>query len=274
MKISDILAKSRNQLEKSGVSTNKLDSLILLTHALSVSKEQIIFNPDLEIDLSQQNKFFNLVDRRSNREPISQIIGNREFFGYDFYVTNKVLDPRPDSESLIELVLKKFTDKTQKLEILEIGTGSGCLITTLLLLYKASHGTGLDISSEALEICQKNSEFHAINHRLKLIESDLFLSLSKNKKFDLIISNPPYIPSQEIENLEAEVKIFEPRIALDGGADGFDFYRRTADEAQNLLLKDARIILEIGFGQKDEIVKIFTKPIVSYGVQHGYERDS
>ena len=177
MKISDILARSQNQLEKSGVSNSKLDSLILLTHALSVSKEQIIFNPNLELDQNQQQQFFSLVERRSKREPISQIIGKREFFGQDFLVTHDVLDPRPDSESLIELVLKKFPDKNQKLEILEIGTGSGCLITTLLLHYKTAHGTGVDISTEALKICQKNSETHQVSNRLQLKNSDLFSSL-------------------------------------------------------------------------------------------------
>ncbi len=259
MKISDILAQARSQLEKSGVSNSKLDSLILLTHALCVSKEQIIFNPDLVLDQNQQQRFLSLVERRSKREPISQIINKREFFGHDFVVTSDVLDPRPDSESLIELVLKKFPDQAQKLEILEIGTGSGCLITTLLLLYKSAQGSGVDISDAALKICQKNSELHQINDRLNLTKSDLFLALSQNKKFDLIISNPPYIQSQEIETLEAEVRIFEPRIALDGGPDGLDFYRRIAAEAGNFLQESARIILEIGFGQQGEIVKIFTE---------------
>jgi release factor glutamine methyltransferase len=231
----------------------------LLTHALSVSKEQIIFNPNLELDQNQQQQFFSLIERRSRREPVSQIIGKREFFGQDFLVTHNVLDPRPDSESLVELVLKKFPNKNQKLEILEIGTGSGCLIITLLLLYKSARGNGVDISSAALEICKKNSTTHQINDRLDLQESDLFLSLNKNKKFDLIISNPPYIASQEIENLEVEVKKFEPRIALDGGLDGLNFYRRIAVKAQDFLLENGRIILEIGFGQKDEIVKIFTE---------------
>jgi release factor glutamine methyltransferase len=259
MKISDILAKSRYQLEKSGVSSSKLDSLILLAHALSFSKEQIIFNPDLELNENQQNNFFQLIDQRCKRQPVSQIIGRREFFGREFLVTSDVLDPRPDSESLIGLITEKFLNQNQKLNILEIGSGSGCLIITTLLIYKESIGTALDISQKALKICNKNAQTHKVTERLKLTESDIFTQLVQDKKFDLIISNPPYIPSSDIDNLEAEVKFFEPRIALDGGFDGLDFYRRIAREASIFLSKNGRIILEIGYGQKDEIIEIFSE---------------
>lgn len=260
MKVSDLLAKSQNQLENSGVSNSKLDSLILLTHALSVSKEQIIFNPDLEPTLDQQNKFSELVYRRTKREPISQIIGKREFYGYDFLVTSDVLDPRPDSESLIELVLKKLPLENfaqNNFEFLELGTGSGCLSITLLKLYKAAQATGIDISKSALAICKKNSEILQIQNRLRLLESDLFSNLDQ-KKFYLIISNPPYIPSEEIEKLEDEVKIFEPHLALDGGIDGLNFYRRIAKQSPNFLQDHGLVIIEIGVNQKEEIIKIFT----------------
>lgn len=257
MKISDLLAQAKNQLENSGVSSSKLDSLVLLTHALCVSKEQIIFNPDLEPVQNLQDEFFALVARRAKREPISHIIGKREFYGHDFFVTANTLDPRPDSESLIELVLKKIPKRNEKLQILEIGTGTGCLIITLLLIYKSAKAHGLDISEKALEIAQKNSISNQVQDRLKLLKSDLFLQLKSHKKFDLIISNPPYIESHEIEQLQEEVRNFEPHLALDGGVDGLDFYRAIAKSAPDFLKNQGRIILEIGFGQMKDVVKIF-----------------
>jgi len=259
MKISEILAQAKDQLEKSGVSNSKLDSLILLTHALLVSKEHVIFNPDLELSQDQKKSFLSLVERRSAREPIAHIIGKREFYGRDFFVTKDVLDPRPDSESLIELVLKKFPKKNQKIRILEIGSGSGCLVITLLKELPIAQAIALDLSEKALKICKKNADFQEVQDRLQLIKSDVFSALKENEKFDLIISNPPYISSTEIEELHPEVKIYEPRMALDGGFDGLDFYRQIANQSQNFLAQNAKIILEIGFGQRADVEKIFNK---------------
>ncbi len=258
MKISDLLAQARSQLENAGVSNSKLDALVLLTHALSVSKEQIIFYPDKIISDESSEKFFALIKRRCNREPVSQIIGNREFYGHDFLVTQDTLDPRADSESLIELVIKKFPDKSTALRILEIGTGTGCLIITILKLYTNATAQGLDISEKALEIFKKNAKNHRLENRLEITKSDLFTALNPNSKFDLIISNPPYIPSAEINSLQAEVKNFEPHLALDGGLDGLDFYRKIAKKAHSFLTPKGRVILEIGFGQESEVIKIFT----------------
>ncbi len=256
MKISDALIKARSKLNSSGVENGKLDSLILLSHAISASKEHVIFNPDLELKPSQQEFFFALIDRRSEREPVSHLIQKREFFGEDFFVNHNVLDPRPDSESLIELVLKNFPDRNRKLKILEIGTGSGCLIISLLKLYKFSEAFGVDISKDALEICQKNSKIHQVENRLTLKNSDLFSKISPQEKFDLIISNPPYIPSEDIKYLEPEVKIYEPILALDGGIDGLDFYKKISSKAANFLTENGKIIFEIGFGQESQIIKI------------------
>ncbi len=259
MQISKILEKAKIELEKAGVANVGLDSLILLCSALSFSKEQIVFNPTFEVDPKLEQQFFELVKRRCKREPISHLIGQREFFGRDFLVSKNVLDPRPDSENLIELVLEKIPQKTAKIDILEIGVGSGCLIISLVSEFKNAIGVGLDISELALEIAQKNAEKNQVENRLKFLKSDLFSALNLNQKFDLIISNPPYISSDEIENLQAEVRDFEPRLALDGGVDGLDFYRRIALEAKNFLKENGRIFLEIGFGQKEAVEKIFNK---------------
>lgn len=257
MKISSALTQARLELDSKGVSNSKLDSLILLSHALFVSKEWIIFNPDHQLSELQQEVFFNLILRRASREPVSHLINKREFFGEDFFVNKNVLDPRPDSESLIELVFKNFSNKNQKLKILEIGVGSGCLIITLLKAFQEADAIGLDISEEALKICRQNSAIHQVASRLNLKKSDLFAALKMGEEFDLIISNPPYIASQEIETLEPEVKKYEPRIALDGGVDGLDFYKKIAATAKNFLKKDGKIILEIGFGQEKNVTNIF-----------------
>jgi len=241
------------------VSNPGLDSTILLAHALFVSKDWVIFNPDFLLNETQQKDFFDLISRRANREPVSHLIGKREFFGEDFLVSKNVLDPRPDSEILIESVLKKFPNREEKLKILELGIGSGCLIITLLKAFKNADATAVDISKSAIEIAQKNSKKHQIDQRLKIFESDLFLNLNGGEKFDLIISNPPYIASKEIEILEPEVKNFEPRNALDGGADGLDFYRRIAAQAKNFLNNSGKIFLEIGINQENLVREIFLK---------------
>ena len=256
MKISQALATAKKHLSSKNIDSSSLDTLILLRHATNLTKEQIIFNPELNLEESQEDVFFKLVARRANYEPVSHIINQREFFGEIFFINQDVLDPRADSENLIETTFKIFANKTQKLEILELGVGSGCLIITLLKHYPNMIGTGADISRKAIDICKKNAISHHVEKRLNLFESDLFSKITK--KFDLIISNPPYIPTKEIDSLQAEVKIYEPRAALDGGLDGLDFYRRIAFEAKNFLNKKGKIILEIGFGQESDIIKIFT----------------
>lgn len=257
MKIADALILARQILTKNLVGNPNLDSLILLSRAASFTKEKIIFNPDLELEPKTEKLFFDFISRRSKREPVSHIISNREFFGKDFFVSADVLDPRPDSETLIESVLEIFPDKNQKLKILDIGSGSGCLSITLLLQYINSDATALDISKKALAICEKNSKTHKINDRLTLILSDLFDAVEP-QKFDLIISNPPYIPSSQIESLQDEVRLFEPRIALDGGNDGLDFYRKIAASAKDFLKRNGYVAVEIGYDQKNEVLNIFS----------------
>ncbi len=258
MNIKESLVKARQIIDKSGVSNSNLDSILLLAYALSVSKEKVIFNPELEINPQQEKTFFDLISRRANREPVAHLIGHKEFFGESFYVDRNVLSPRPDSETLIELVFNKIPDKNSPLKILEIGSGSGCLTITLLLAYKNAIATALDISKKALSITDQNATSLCVGDRLKLLSSDLFQNLEP-EKFDLIISNPPYIPSQDIPTLQEEVRLHEPLLALDGGLDGLDFYRRIALEARKFLKQNALIVLEIGFNQEKEVIKIFDK---------------
>lgn len=257
MKIAQALQIAKENFTTAKIDSASLDAMLLLSFACGFSKEKIIFNPDLELSAKQYEDFQALVARRQRREPISHILNNREFYGLDFYVDKNVLDPRADSESLIELVLQKFPDKNAVLNILEIGVGSGCLVITLLAQYKNSQAVGVDISDAALQVAQKNAVANDVSARLQLQQSDLFSSLNDLTKFDLIISNPPYISKAQIEELADEVRLFEPRLALDGGIDGYDFYRRIAKSCKNFLKPQGQVVVEIGYDQKQEVENIF-----------------
>jgi len=260
MKIADLLLKSQKQLQQKNIISAALDSILLLQHATSFSKEQIIFNPNLELSQQQELFFWQLVARREVREPISHIINKREFYGLNFFVEASVLDPRPDSESLIELVLEIFQNKNEQLQILELGVGSGCLIISLLKNLPNATAVAVDISEKALQIANKNALSNQVQSRLELIESDLFSNVDKRdyaQKFDLIISNPPYIPTNLIENLADEVRLFEPRLALDGGVDGYDFYRRIAFDCKHFLKSSGVVAVEVGDDQLQKVQEIF-----------------
>lgn len=258
MKISQALSQAKEKLKKAQITNYSLDALLLVCHVKKFSKEKIIFNPELELKEEELIDFFKLITRRQKGEPISHLIENREFFGFDFFVNKNVLDPRPDSEILVETVIKNYL-KESKLSFLELGIGSGCLSISLLKNFENFNAIGVDISPLALEVAKKNARKHDILERLELKESDLFLSLNKSEKFDFIISNPPYIPSKNIKNLQIEVRDFEPHLALDGGDDGFDFYRKIARNSREFLKENSYVFLEIGQNQEREIEKIFNK---------------
>ncbi len=258
MLISEALVLAKNNLKQKGVNSYQIDALLLLCHCLSFGKEQVIFNPDFILSPDNQEKFLSLIKRRENREPISHIIGKREFFGNDFIVNCDVLDPRPDSESLIELVLDIFPNKNHHLELLELGVGSGCLLLTILKYFPFSVGVGADISEKALEITKKNIDSFGLNTRVNLIQSNWFSKLDSKQKFDLIISNPPYIKTSDILLLQEEVKNFEPKLALDGGISGLDCYNLIAQKVGQFLKESAFLLLEIGDHQEGEVIEIFT----------------
>ncbi len=260
MLISEALVLSQNSLKQKGVNSHRIDALLLLGHALRMSKEQIIFNPNFELSPTQEIEFLELLKRRENREPISHILGRREFYGLDFIVSGDVLDPRPDSESLIEVILEIFPEKNYPLEVLELGVGSACLLTTVLKYFPKASGTGVDISDKALAIAQKNIDLLEVKARTNLIKSNWFSNLDSGKylrKFDLIISNPPYIKTSDILLLQEEVKNFEPHLALDGGITGLDCYEAIAKDVKNFLKDKGFLILEIGDNQEKDVTKIF-----------------
>jgi release factor glutamine methyltransferase len=257
MLINEALALATNNLKQKGVDSSRIDALLILCHCLNATKEQIIFNDNLKLEPEQKQNFFNLLKRRENREPMAHILGKREFFGLDFIVSPDVLDPRPDSESLIELVLKIFDDKTKPIKILELGVGSGCLFATILKYFPNASAIGVDISLDALKIAQNNIDQLDLSSRTNLIQSDWFSNISDNQKFDLIISNPPYIKTSDISCLQDEVKNFEPHLALDGGEDGLDCYRIIAKKASQFLTTAGFLFLEIGQNQENDVINIF-----------------
>jgi len=257
VKISQALLLAKDRLKTKCIDSFSLDSTILLSFALEKPKEFVLFNPDFIIDDSTRDKFFSLLLRRENNEPISHIIGKREFFGLDFFVNSNVLDPRADSETLIEMVIEFYKNNAGNLEFLEIGSGSGCLTISLLKNLNNCCATAIDISEKALDIAKLNAKNHDIFNKIEFIKSDLFECLNSEKKFDFIISNPPYIPSYQIPKLQNEVRMYDPILALDGGIDGLDFYRNIAENATNFLKKDGKIFLEIGQGQETDVEKIF-----------------
>jgi len=193
---------------------------------------------------------YKVIERRKNAEPLSKILGHRGFWKSDFIVNENVLDPRADSETLIQAILEKFLDKNFPLRILDLGTGSGCLLISLLMEYPKANGVGVDISEKALEIARKNAVKN--NVKADFILADMAELPKDLGVFDIVISNPPYIPTKEIEGLEENVKKYDPLLALDGGEDGLNFYRTIAEKAPAPV-----VFLEIGQGQEKDVQSIF-----------------
>lgn len=217
--------------------TPRLDALFFLEH---YSGNQLT-----------EKQINDFIQRRRRKEPVSKIIGKRGFWRLDFNVSKDVLDPRPDSETLIEAVLKHYSNKEQALSILDIGTGSGCLLVSLLGEYKKAVGIGIDVSTEALLIAKRNAvNTTAIFKKMDFRDSEFGKELPL---FDVIVSNPPYIKSEDINLLDEGVKNYDPYIALDGGPDGLDAYRALSKKLKSLLKAAGKVFLEIGQGQEKEV---------------------
>ena len=256
----NIIQNCKQQLKEAGIESWNIDYLVLLCAALNKTKEEIVFADD-NIELSKEEvlKIENFISRRINREPVSHIINHREFYGLDFHVDANVLDPRPDSEILVFETLKIAKNFEGNPSIMEVGTGSGCLsISIAKNCPNISSMLAIDISKEALEVCKKNIASHGLGSKIATLESDVFSRL-RDEKFDIIISNPPYIKPKDIEELQDEVRNFEPRLALDGGDDGLDFYRQIIDESPKFLNKNGFLIFEIGFDQKNDLINLAGK---------------
>ncbi len=250
--MNNLIKESLIKLKEKNINNPELDLRILLKHASKKNNEIILSNVNLDnIDIAKFNKS---LQKRINRQPIAKIINNKSFWKYDFYVNNFVLDPRPETELIIEQVLNIYKNKNLKLKILDIGTGSGCIAISLAKEFKNASIIATDISQEALDVAAKNSKIHNCDNQIQLKLID-FKSL--NFKFDLIVSNPPYLTKEQFNNTDPEVKNFEPRLALVGGDDGLEFYREYSNSLENLMNKKAYFVCEIGVNQREDCEEIF-----------------
>ena len=253
-------------LQKSNNKAPNLDCRILLGHAMGLNRS-VYPHEQIKITQKEINKFKTLIEERKKGKPVSRIINKKQFWKMNFTLNEETLDPRPDSEVIIESILKHFKDKLSNLRILDLGSGSGCLGLSILNEYKNSKGILIDASLDSLEIAKINAVDYNLFHRSKFINLNWFkkewtkelLQNIENKKFDIIISNPPYIPSNDINNLQIEVKRFEPRLALDGGKDGMDSYKSILPNIIDILKPEGKIFLEIGHNQQNLINKIANK---------------
>lgn len=217
---------------------------------------QELFITDITIDKTVAEQCENALIQLKNGKPLARILGYSEFFGYRFFINDAVLEPRNDSEVLIETALD-YCDKTKNIIIGELGLGSGCLLLSLLLECPYVTGYGVDISEDAIKISQKNANFHHLNHRFYPIVSDGVQNLPKDILYDIFISNPPYIPTNNIATLDKNVHDYDPHIALDGGHDGLDFYRLLANKIKTYMKPNAYLICEFGYHQAALVADIF-----------------
>lgn len=243
--LEDALQNGRKILKENGIEEADLDAWYLLSYQFRISRTQFFMQPKAEITVSQYDQFLKLVKKRANRIPLQYITGCQEFMGFDFYVTEDVLIPRQDTEILVEEILKTSSGKS----VLDLCTGSGCILISLAKLGGIKTGLGVDISKKALAVARENAK--RLKADVNFLESDMFHEVKG--KFDIIVSNPPYIPTKDIEDLMEEVKNHEPKLALDGSEDGLLFYRIITQILKDYLNPGGFIFFEIGYDQGESV---------------------
>jgi len=269
MNIENILNEGINILQKNKIRNPQLDSEILLSNLIKRDKKHIFLNPKELLNSEQLDKFKSLIERRKKGEPIAYLINKKEFWKDEFFVNKDVLIPRPDTELIIEQVLKIYS-KEEQLQVLDIGTGSGCILLSILKERPNFYGTGIDISKKSINISKFNAKQLNLMNRVKFFNSNV--DNFKIGKYDIVVSNPPYIKLLNLKYLEKDVVNFEPKLALSGGLDGFSKIRKVISKTRNLIKENGKFILEIGFNQKNKVKKILkeegfyvNKAIKDYG---------
>jgi release factor glutamine methyltransferase len=253
MNIENTLNQGINILKANNIPNPHLDSEILLCESIDKDKKHIILNSKEILNSRQLEDFNNFIERRKNGEPIAYLINKKEFWKYEFYVNKDVLIPRPDTELIIEQVLKIYPNKSQ-LQVLDIGIGSGCILLSILKERPNFYGTGIDISKKSINVSKFNAKQLNLSNRVKFFHSSV--DNFKNGKYDLVVSNPPYINLLSLKYLEKDVINFEPKLALSGGFDGFSKIRKVISKTSALIKKKGKFILEIGFNQKNKVKEI------------------
>ena len=244
MKTSEAINIGSKILKNRNITSHKIDAEIILSHVLKTSREKLLIN-EQAISYINLKRFKKIISRRSKKEPIAYIFNKKEFRSKDFYVVKNSLIPRPETELLIDPIIKKFKGKS--LYFLDIGVGTGCIMLSILSELNNSRGLGIDICNKAISVAKINLETMKLNKRASL--KCRSIDTIYNKKFDLIVSNPPYIVKREINQLSEDIKKFEPQKALDGGHDGLDVIRKVIYKSKNILKLNGILALEIGRGQ-------------------------
>jgi release factor glutamine methyltransferase len=258
MTVLEAIQRSSEFLAKKGVDSPRLQSELLLASVLKMPRLKLYLEFERVLSDPQTDALRELVRRRGNREPLQHILGSTSFCGLEIKVNYNVLVPRPETELLAEEGWKFLNNlSVPEPRFLDFGTGSGCIALALVQFAPKSRGLALDQSSEALAVARENAVVNSMANRVEFLQSDGFSSLDPSLRFHLIISNPPYIPGREIPMLQEEVRNYDPHSALDGGADGLDFYRLLATEAARYIEPGGKILIEFGDGQENQISQIF-----------------
>lgn len=252
--IGELLATAAGELTAAGVEQPRLDARLLLAAALDVAPQRVTLDPACPVSHEVAARFRALLKRRRSREPVARILGRREFWSLPFAISPATLDPRPDSESLVEAALLRIEDRAASLQVLDLGTGSGCLLLALLHSLPNAQGLGVDCDPAALAVAAANADSLGLARRARFAAGDWAAALAG--AWDVIVVNPPYIPTAEIGRLEPEVASFDPRTALDGGTDGLESYRRIAEELPRLLARGCFAVVELGAGQGAAVAAI------------------
>ena len=252
-----LLCWGEERLKEANIAEASLDAWYLMEYALSTNRMDFLMNRNQTVCEKQVEQYQKLIEQRASHIPLQHLTGVQEFMGYPFKVNEFVLIPRQDTELLVEEVLKKADGK----RVLDMCTGSGCIIISLSKFSNLQKAVGVDISKEALKVAKEN--VIALEANVDLIESDLFSHLNKEEPFDIIVSNPPYIESSEVDKLMPEVKDHEPRLALDGMEDGLYFYRKIVKEAKHYLTKNGALFFEIGYNQGKAVCELM--------IENGYK---
>ena len=253
MNIQSAILEGTNILKNKSINSAKLDSEILLASVIDKDRKYLILNNDQNIQEKNLIHFQKLINKRSFREPIAYLTNKKHFWNYKFFVTKDTLIPRPDTELIVEQILKLTKSKT-KMKILDIGVGSGCILLTILKERKNFYGVGVDISKKCLNISKINAKNLEVSSRVKFFKSDV--DKFDLGKYDLIVSNPPYIKKFNLKYLDKDVVNFEPKLALDGGLDGLSEIRKVITKSSDLIKKNGKFILEIGFNQKNKVINL------------------
>jgi release factor glutamine methyltransferase len=256
----DVLIAGQQRLQEKGIESPRLECEMMMSQILGCQRHQLYIRGNEQLSQSLISEFNSMLERRLKGEPVQYILGTREFMGLDFNVDKRVLIPRWETEVLVEYALEALKQKPAPVHILDIGTGSGAIAVSMAVYLPGSKVTAVDISEAALTVACENAKHNKVTDQIDFLLGDLFCSLDIDKYagyFDAVISNPPYIPANEIKGLMTEVKDYEPWSALDGGEDGLDYYRRIAAHAHVFLKDKGLIAVEMGYGQSRSVEDIF-----------------